>query len=301
MLSPFRSQFKDDIKTAGELVRLGLQSIDKWHPGNCLWAAVVGIDVLHKMGYTTASLQAGSCQWRRISNKLAKERGEEELTAFGFHWSPDDPISIDLMQKGMMPEYHAWIGIPEPGSVVNNVSARGLMVDFSAHSLPEITITNKLAWVEPRPDYPAVVLPEDMEDESDEGGMGKCFYSANAEATLFCHVSAQALLVKMYYSGDKELAEMLWEQFDPHGTCSPGDSKSMLIAATMTCQDILKTVRRMLRESPKHFMTETPLSNRETPATPPGVGRGETGENRPETASGTPWPAPSRRLAVPAW
>lgn len=109
-------------------------------------------------------VQAGDLLW-----PIVKPEDDDGRTAthFGYEWTPHDPFSRDALNRGLLPEMHVWLGLPDTQEII----------DFSTGNLREICESrHRLPWqTEAPPRYVWGQPPE-----------GVC-YRPRLEAVQFIH------------------------------------------------------------------------------------------------------------------
>ena len=110
---------------------------DHMQGGACLYWSMTGVSVLLSLGYR-ALLQAGSMSWSILPPHL--DDGQQP-THFSYEWSPWRPESQAALKRGLLPEIHIWIGLPDLNE----------LVDFSTKWLPERAAKEGLVWRTERP------------------------------------------------------------------------------------------------------------------------------------------------------
>jgi hypothetical protein len=131
--------------------------------GWCLYYAVYGTMALKKLGLR-AVLQAGSAGWMRIK---PEEDDGVIATHFSYMWTPTEPISRAALARGLMPEMHAWIALPDEQTIVDFTSGM-----FPAHAKR----MGGVEWTGPLPPLYFWGTEEDL-----NGG----FYRPDVEAITF--------------------------------------------------------------------------------------------------------------------
>ena len=64
-------------------------------------------------------VQGGSCGWPRIPNAAP----DDEAACMAYAWEPDSPTTRKSLERGLLPEIHAWVGIPETMEIVDVTTA----------------------------------------------------------------------------------------------------------------------------------------------------------------------------------
>ena len=89
--------------------------------GNCVLSSLAMIEVLIKHNIR-AIIQAGSCLWRYKPDECSG------VTHFGWVYGDNEPIPQQLSHKarlkGLLPELHVWVAIPDSLEIVDIETAR---------------------------------------------------------------------------------------------------------------------------------------------------------------------------------
>lgn len=128
-------------------------------PGQCMPLAMLAATEISRTVGVRSIIQAGSCHWPLVgpydeNYEQAESRGRtmksisDSCGWFGWEWSPDSPMSVRLRAAGGMPEYHAWVAIPDSGIIIDSgvkevfqtVVGRNVKTDFSGGCPPDFFI-----------------------------------------------------------------------------------------------------------------------------------------------------------------
>jgi len=140
--------------------------------GRCFFYGIRTVEALRKHGLA-AILQAGSCQWPRIT---PEQDDGKCATHFGYVWSPGEGQSVLARAMGVMPEMHVWAALPNEGEIV----------DFTTGFFPEqARIIGNFDWPGPKP-------PKFVWATTSEIPRG-VVYRAEMEAIKFALLSAARL------------------------------------------------------------------------------------------------------------
>ncbi len=135
MSNRFSPAFKQAIYCEASDLYREWYGYDHMKRGSCLyWSFTLGA-VLLTHGIDDIQLQAGDLEW-----PMAPDRGKN-MTHFGYTWSPDDPQSKELIERGQLPEVHVWIRLSESAD----------LIDFSVQWLPQQARTFGYTWETERP------------------------------------------------------------------------------------------------------------------------------------------------------
>lgn len=122
-LASLRARKETPPEVRERVVRHARMQLAIWardRPGNCLLAAAATVLAGRGAGLPI-QLQAGTAFWQRTASD------DFATNAFGYQWMGlDDPETRAKIVADMLPEMHAWAGIPE----------RGELVDLAARDFP---------------------------------------------------------------------------------------------------------------------------------------------------------------------
>lgn len=109
--------------------------------GLCVLASVFTIGYLAEMNIR-AVLQAGSAAWVR----LRREDDDGKIAdCFGYQWDPSSETSQALLAHGVIPELHAWVGIPAQDG------GPGELIDMMVGRLPSLCRAHGGVWTAKEP------------------------------------------------------------------------------------------------------------------------------------------------------
>jgi len=105
-------------------------------PGACLYWNQVAMRTLMIHGFKPL-LQAGTMLW-----KINDDLDPEACNAFGYQWSPEEPLSQAQLSAGLLPELHIWAGLKETNE----------LIDFSTAYFRQIAEEeHRFKWTSPDP------------------------------------------------------------------------------------------------------------------------------------------------------
>jgi hypothetical protein len=133
--------------------------------GACLYWTQCGMRVFKKHG-RRAVLQAGTMLWQVLNDITIPE----VPTHFGYQWDPCDEFSQEQMKRGLLPEIHIWIALPDENQIV----------DFSTGSFKKLCMEQHgLPWETPDPPEYFWGSPEELAQ------LGQIAYWPNRQAIDF--------------------------------------------------------------------------------------------------------------------